>query len=266
MRRALDLTLVQVTNRRQFNRIIGEFGMVREKLAGMRTHLHVLESAMRLVTGLEDEQPDSILWESLVLKLACTEWAWLAADDAVQLHGGSGFIEDTGVARLLRDVRITRIFEGANEVLRFHLASAAFTWDTARLAENPPLGDRLDPALEAEGQRYDALLRRFASALAEQKKAHGLKVFGRQMAQRRIADAAAALYLTLGLLVRAHGEIRGGRASDELRLWTKHASWELAAQVERSLHELSDNADELSSRIASAECARVGTPLQEKNA
>jgi alkylation response protein AidB-like acyl-CoA dehydrogenase len=50
-------------------------------------------------------------------KVFCSERAFDSSDTAVQLHGALGFIEPVGVARLLRDCRITRIFEGANDVL-----------------------------------------------------------------------------------------------------------------------------------------------------
>ena len=50
----------------------------------------------------------------------CSEGAYEICDRALQLHGAMGFLEDTGVARLMRDCRVTRIFEGANDVLTIH--------------------------------------------------------------------------------------------------------------------------------------------------
>lgn len=265
MQNALEKALVQVTNRKQFGRVIGEFGMVREKIAAMRSRLHTLESAMRLGTSLDEEGPGGIPQESLVLKLACTEWAWAAADEAVQLHGGSGFIEETGVARLLRDVRITRIFEGANEVLRFHLASAAFAWDAEELSRQR-LAPRVDAALRPEAERFDGMLQAFAAALAAQKKAHGIKVFVRQMAQRRIASAATALYLSLCVLARAHGEMAAGSADDALLDLTRHVLGELVVAAQNELSSFDEGRDGLASRIAARECERAGCALKEKTA
>jgi hypothetical protein len=122
----------------------------------------------------------------------------------------------------------------------------------------------LDPALAREGQDFDRLRRQLAEALIAQKKAHGLKVFQRQMTQRRLADAACALYGILAVLTRAQGAIAAGLADDNLLLWTRHAASENRRLIERSFAELTDNADELSSRIAAAECARIGAPLEEK--
>jgi alkylation response protein AidB-like acyl-CoA dehydrogenase len=260
---ALQRTLEQVTSRRQFNRPIGEFGMVREMLARMRARLFSMESVIRLTTRLEDEQPESIIWESSVAKIFNSESAWQVTDDAVQLHGGSGFIEETGVARLLRDCRITRIFEGANELLRFHMASAAYTWKPAAILDGPALESLLNASLRECGRVFDPLLRRLAESLETRKKAHGLKVFQRQMDQRRIADVAICLYVMLAVLVRAQGELETGRLSDQMLLWTRLSVHDLARRAEDNLGALEDNLDDVASQIAAIECDRAGCPLKE---
>jgi alkylation response protein AidB-like acyl-CoA dehydrogenase len=260
---AFRRTIEQVTNRRQFNRPIGEFGMVREMVARMRALLFGMESTIRLTTRLEDEQPESIVWESSVAKIFNSESAWQITDDAVQLHGGSGFIEETGVARLLRDCRITRIFEGANELLRFHMASAAFTWKPEPILESPGLEPLLDAPLKECGRIFDPLLRKLAEVLRTKKKAHGLKIFQRQMDQRRVADAAISLYVMLALLVRAQGELRAGSLSGEMLLWTRLGVFDLARRAGENLLALDDNLDEVASQIAAAECDRAGCPLKE---
>jgi alkylation response protein AidB-like acyl-CoA dehydrogenase len=260
---AFQRTIEQVTNRRQFNRPIGEFGMVREMVARMRALLYGMESTIRLTTRLEDEQPESIVWESSVAKVFNSESAWQVADDAVQLHGGSGFIEETGVARLLRDCRITRIFEGANELLRFHLASAAFTWKPEPILESPGLEPLLDASLKECGQVFDPLLRKLAGTLRTKKKAHGLKIFQRQMDQRKVADVAISLYVMLAMLVRAQGELQAGSLSDEMLAWTRLGVHDMGRRAEENLLALEKNLDEVASQIAAAECDRVGSPLKE---
>jgi alkylation response protein AidB-like acyl-CoA dehydrogenase len=260
---AFERTLEQVTSRRQFNRMIGEFGMVRQLVAEMRTRIHTMESVIRLCTQSEDQQPDSIGWESSVAKIFCSEAAWQIADDTVQLHGGSGYIEETGVARLLRDCRITRIFEGANELLRFHMAAAAFSWKPEQLRQAQPLSNMLDPSLNKFGDQFDSLLKLFSEKLTDLKKKYGLKVFQRQMDQGRIADAAQGLYLILALLARAQGELKSGRLTDEMFAWTEYALTRSADLIERSLGQTDSAQNELASRIAAGECDRIGSPLKE---
>jgi alkylation response protein AidB-like acyl-CoA dehydrogenase len=260
---AFRRSIEQVTNRRQFNRPIGEFGMVREMLARMRFLVYAMESTIRLTTHLEDEQPESIVWESSVAKVFNSESAWQVADDAVQLHGGSGFIEETGVARLLRDCRITRIFEGANELLRFHLAAAAYTWKPGPLLESPRLKPHLDASLQECGQVFDTILPKLAGILKTKKKTHGLKIFQRQMDQRKIADVAISLYVMLAVLVRAQGELEAGRLSTEMLLWTRLGVHDLAHRATSNLGTLEDNLDDVASQIAAIECDRAGCPLKE---
>ena len=219
--------------------------------------------SMRLTTRLEDEQPESIVWESSVAKVFNSESAWQVADDAVQLHGGSGFIEETGVARLLRDCRITRIFEGANELLRFHLASAAYTWKPEPLLESPGLEPLLDASLRECGRIFDPLLSKLAGTLRAKKKAHGLKIFQRQMDQHRIANAASGLFVMLSLIARIQGEQAASRLTEDQMLWTRHAVSELNNQVARNLEDLVDNVDDLTNQIAASECNRIGCPLKE---
>lgn len=112
--------LRHVHTRRQFGKTLGEMDVVRAQLADLRA----LRTAAAAVVARVDEDgvPETErVARSLVAKVFSSEAAWESADLAVQLHGGAGFIEDTGVALLLRDARIPRIFEGANDVLRIHL-------------------------------------------------------------------------------------------------------------------------------------------------
>ncbi len=262
-RAALEKTVIQVTGRRQFNRPIAEFGMVREKIARMRSRVHEMECAIRLASWIEDEQPGAIMWESSVAKVFSSESAWEVADDAVQLHGGSGFIEDTGIARYLRDIRIARIFEGANELLRFHMASLALTWDPLKLINGVKLADRLDSRLANEAAEFDRLHRLLAEALAAERKTHGLKVFQRQMTQQHIADACIHLYILLAILARAHGEFKRGHINEMLIVWTRHSAHDLCKIVRRNLEDLDDNTNDLVNQIVTGEYHQAGCTLKE---
>jgi hypothetical protein len=74
-------------------------------------------------------------------------------DGAIQLHGGFGFIEDSGLPLMLRDVRVTRIFEGANDVLRAHLGASELT----RAAPPGPLAGEVDAVVADVAAQADAL-------------------------------------------------------------------------------------------------------------
>jgi len=118
----LEKATEHVHQRTQFGKPLAAQDVVRERLARLRARLFAME-ALVAHTTLQTED-DALAVASLSAKVFCSEGAGWICDEAVQLHGALGFIEDTGVALVLRDVRVTRIFEGANDVLLTHLGAS----------------------------------------------------------------------------------------------------------------------------------------------
>lgn len=113
---ALNLAVAHVATRRQFGRPLAAFEVVRGQLAEMAALLFAMEALVEHTCAAQDDVP-LLAARSRAAKIFCSEADWEVCDLAVQLHGGAGFIEETGLPLLLRDARITRIFEGANDVL-----------------------------------------------------------------------------------------------------------------------------------------------------
>ncbi|MEZ4320326.1 MAG: acyl-CoA dehydrogenase family protein [Myxococcota bacterium] len=106
--------LEHTAHRRQGGRTLAQLPVVQEKLARLLARKAVLE---RLVDRVVHADDDALPLLSLAAKVAASEAAWEAADEALQLHGAAGFMESTDLPLLLRDARPARIFEGANDVL-----------------------------------------------------------------------------------------------------------------------------------------------------
>lgn len=119
---ALELAARHVAQRRQFGKTLSEQPVVRAQLAEMAASLHVMR-ALVAWTGAAEHDPATLERRSVAAKVFCSDGDWAICDTALQLLGGSGYIEESGVALLLRDARITRIFEGANDVLLTRLGS-----------------------------------------------------------------------------------------------------------------------------------------------
>ncbi len=122
-RAALELTLAYARQRRQFGRTLVELGAVRGHLATMASAVTTIEAMLGSV-GRDDAAAASIVGSSAALKVHASELAFDVCDRAIQVHGALGFVEDAGIAILARDCRVTRIFEGANDVLLLRLGTA----------------------------------------------------------------------------------------------------------------------------------------------
>jgi acyl-CoA dehydrogenase family protein 9 len=117
-KKLLDLSIDHVKERRQFDRPLADFELVQDKIGWMVTHLFGLESMCYLTCGLVDAGVPDYSLESAVCKVSGTEFLWYAANRALQLAGGAGYMRDRPYEKVLRDTRIYPIFEGANDVLR----------------------------------------------------------------------------------------------------------------------------------------------------
>ena len=117
----LDACLTYVRDRRQFGRPIEQYQAIQFKLADMATLIHHARLAVYHAGGLkQDGQPHKT--EASMVKLFATEMAVDVAREAVQVHGGYGYIEEFPVARFYRDAKVLEIGEGTSEVQRIVIA------------------------------------------------------------------------------------------------------------------------------------------------
>jgi butyryl-CoA dehydrogenase len=117
----LDASIKYAEEREAFEQPIGKFQAIQWKLADMATRIEAARFLVYNAARLKDAgQPHGK--EAAMAKLFASETANDAARDAVQIHGGAGYLEDFPVERHFRDARITEIYEGTSEIQRLVIA------------------------------------------------------------------------------------------------------------------------------------------------
>jgi alkylation response protein AidB-like acyl-CoA dehydrogenase len=108
--------------RRQFGRRLADFQALQFRLADMATELAAARLMVyRAATALDRTAPDATMACAMAKRFA-TDVAFKVCDDALQLHGGYGYIKEYAIERYLRDVRVHQILEGTNEIMRLIIA------------------------------------------------------------------------------------------------------------------------------------------------
>jgi alkylation response protein AidB-like acyl-CoA dehydrogenase len=239
--------------RAQFGRPLASFGLIQQKLARMAAALYVTESMVYRTGGLVSEALgaahqdgaqvvaalEEYAVECSINKVFATEALALVVDDTVQIFGGYGFVEEYPAARRYRDARISRIYEGTNEINRLVIPSMLLRraqkgrlpmFEAARRvaadvlspdlgmnggADGPMSGERrlVDAARRGVLFAAGAAVQKFAAELESQQEILGwiadlvIEVFAAESAVLRAARSAAAGAPSAGLqaaLVRLH--------------------------------------------------------------
>lgn len=119
---ALDIALDYVKSRRAFGRAVAEFQATQFRLADMATELEVARTFLwRACAKLDAKAPDATLFCAMAKRFV-TDTGHRIADEALQLLGGYGYLADYGIEKIVRDLRVHRILEGTNEIMRVIIA------------------------------------------------------------------------------------------------------------------------------------------------
>ncbi|MEZ4298207.1 MAG: acyl-CoA dehydrogenase family protein [Polyangiaceae bacterium] len=274
----VKMAIERVQERRAFGRSIGDFGMIKDKIATMLASLYALESMTYLTAAMVDGPSDYSI-ESAICKVMGSETLWLIVNETLQIAAGIGYMQDYPYERMLRDARINLIFEGTNEILRAFIALSGMAGpgkalvEVARAMREPIKGfgllsdfavrkarsmlgrerlGRAHPLLSREAvifEEYAAELGSEAEALLRR---HGRDIAERQFAQMRIADMAIDLYAVAACLARTtraiekRGEDGARREIDLTTVFTSMAH----KRLRQSVSDFQKNDDELRKAVA----------------
>lgn len=273
--------------RTQFGKHIHQFGAIQEKLAQMSILHYATESMAYTVAGNMDKGAQEYQIEAAISKVFASECAWKVTDEAIQILGGMGFMQETGLEKRMRDLRIFRIFEGTNDILRLFVALTGLQFAGGHLrallkkvqnplanpgviaqegtkramrlfgvSTGPPVQDFAHPKLSAAAKKTAKSIEDFGVGCEFLLRKHGKKIMDQQMQLNRIADAAIDIYASVCVLSRATHTLEQGLPSAEHELLLANLWCDMA--YERVMNNLSrlDGANNLSNYAMSAEIAK----------
>lgn len=278
-RKCLEDAVRHAKTRRQFGKPLGEFELVKRKLAEMAALTFAMEAGTHLTAGFIDRGREDYMVETAMLKVFASDSLWQIINDTIQLFGGRAYFTDLPYERMMRDARINMIGEGANDVLRTFIAlvgmrdvglSLKDVLDSVKASPLSGLGKVADfarrhlpgqdhvhvPVRHREihdlGHLAEELTRTFGHTVEAQLIRHREGVLEKQYVQARIADAAIELYHVAAVVARLDAML-DGPATETLQrdVETGRYYCRMAERrIRRSLGELGDNLDAETTELA----------------
>jgi acyl-CoA dehydrogenase family protein 9 len=289
-KRLIKMAVERCGERRAFGRPIGEFGLIKDKIATMMADTWALESMTYLTTGMVDAGVDDFSVESAICKVYGSETCWRVVNEALQIAAGIGYMADYPYERLLRDARINLIFEGTNEILRAFIALSGMQGpgrelvDVARAMREPIKGfgllsdfairkartalgrermTRHHAILNREAVVFEEYVQELARGVDKVLRKHGRDIAEMQYTQKRTAELAIDLYAVAACISRAtaaiekRGEEGARREIDLTNIFVAAAEKRMAQTVAA----FDKNDDELRKAVASKTYVDGGYPF-----
>jgi len=226
-KKALAMCIDRARTRHQFGRAIGDFQLIKQKIANMAEDTFAMEAMTYLCAAMVDRHDEDLMLETAIAKLFCSEALWRITDDAVQIWGGEGYMREHGLERMLRDARINRIVEGTSEVMTAFIALVGMKgvgeeFERVLKAAKHPVGNfgrlarfarsqwddilighdfaGLHPELAEAGHTLGTLTTSFARSVSKLLRTHREGILDMQLLQERIAWCATDLFASAAVL------------------------------------------------------------------
>ncbi|MDI1337256.1 MAG: acyl-CoA dehydrogenase family protein [Lacunisphaera sp.] len=267
---------------------IGQHAAVAEKIRRIAAHAFAMEAMLTTTCRIVDrDKKADIRLEAAMCKMWGTEKAWMCLDDLMQIRGGRGYETEQSllargekpypVERLMRDNRVTTIFEGSSEIMRLFIMREALDphLKVAGIALNSerPWGERIKSAIRSAGfylfwypQQWlpvfgaapegmhprladhlgevASLSRRMARTLFHQMVLHGVKLEKRQVQLARLADIGTDLFAIAAACVYAQKLLQDGEAEGKVLMLVDDFRAQALIRVEQNFRGIGHNADQ----------------------
>ena len=287
----LELAVKHANTRKQFNKTLGNFHLVKEKIARIAADAYAMEAMTTITASLIDRGLEDYMLETAMLKVFTTERLWECINDAFQIYGGSAYFVDLPLERMMRDARINQIGEGSNEVLTSFIALVGMRGPGMEFKEiydtmlKPTREGGIGKAWSAGMNRLGASVRipdvpvrsaelrsfanqlgrliwRFNLAVNRSLIVYREPILDMQLVQERIAGVAMDLFASTAVLSRWDSEIQFAQGNGEAPN-RKNTAAELFLRqsfrrIRNFLSGLSDNDDKSILKAADAALGKTG--------
>lgn len=235
-KRTLKHMATYAEDRVQFGHPLADFEITQRKLSRIASEIYASDSMLGILASLVDRGDIDFSLEAACAKVFASEMVWRAADDMVQLAGGRGYVKPYPYERILRDSRINRIFEGANEVLRLFIAlngiqapaealkevgsalrrplrnlgllgGYATSRVKLRLGQTSTLDIELDDRLKKHKEFFEKHVADLGGATDRIVIRHREKIVDSELMLERLADMAIDLFATAAVIARTQNLI-----------------------------------------------------------
>lgn len=224
----INMCVSYMNERKQFGKTIGNYELLKEKLAEMSMWTYAMDAMGYMTAGIVDNGEKDYSIESACSKVFGTEALWKITDHAMQIHGGMGYMCELPIERFMRDARLGLIVEGTSEILRCMIALeglktlgqflkkngiigyAQKTFSTPKVNKNNDIFDT-EASLFSKGvYKLNSYSMRF---LREYKK----DVIFKQFHQKRIAETVIDLYGMICTIARTSMLLENGKTKEDIK-------------------------------------------------
>merc|ERR1712079_433086 len=244
MRTVIQKATDHATQRVQFGSRIDGYGAIQEKIAKMSMIHYATESMAYMFAGTMDAGHQDYHLEAAISKVYASEAAWNVTDEAIQVLGGNGYMKALGLEKVMRDLRIFRIFEGTNDILRLFVALTGIQYAGGHLRElqkavkdpignfgvvmgevakrgklqlgisqGNPLAGQVHPNLSLVAQQVSKNTEMFGNAVEKLLIKYNKNIINEQFLLNRLAAAAIDIYVTTCMLSRCTQSLNEGLPS-----------------------------------------------------
>merc|ERR1711884_194386 len=244
MRAGITKAVEHATQRVQFGSRIDSYGAIQEQIARMTMAHYATESMAYMVSGVMDSGASEYQLEAAISKVFASDNAWFVTDEAIQILAGNGYMKDYGIEKVMRDLRIFRIFEGTNDILRLFVALTGIQYAGGHLRElqkaisNPvgnfgvvlgevakrgkgaiglgsgiSLADKVHPNLNSSAALTCKAVDAFGQSVEKVLIKHGKNIINEQFILNRLANATIDIYANTCVLSRCTQSLNEGLPS-----------------------------------------------------